>query len=120
MKTHQIVKSIQYYTGIMVREYEIIRWANEGYLGEVVRFGLTTPTSKQRDFNDKNFERALLVVFLLKVLNMPWNKEQLLNYLNTNDKDMANDICSSLDKLERKGLPRLKHILLDRENKSGI
>lgn len=117
MKSHKICESLRFYTGILIREYEVIRWANEGLLGEVLRYSPTIPNSKQRDFNDKNFERALLVVFLTKVLNMPWSKEQLQRYLDTNDKDMANDIVNSLDKLEHKGIPRFKHIMLDRENK---
>ncbi len=101
----------------MVREWEVIRWANEGLLGEVQRFNKVTQTSKQRDFNDKNFERALLVVFISKILHMPWNTEQLMKYLDNNDKLMSNEICMNLEKLETKGIPRFKHILLERENK---
>lgn len=118
MKTHQVAESLRYYTGILVKEYDVLRWADKGLLGEISRYKVTTETSKQRDFTDKNFERALVVVFLTRILHMPWNVEQLLNYLTTNDKDMANDICNCLDKLEHKGLPRFKHILLDREKKS--
>ncbi|CAK0755243.1 hypothetical protein CCP1ISM_50041 [Azospirillaceae bacterium] len=119
MKTHSVAEALRHLTGILIREYEIIRWADEGLLGEVSRFNQVTEIGKQRNFNDKNFERAVLVVFFMKIMNMPWSKEQLKKHLDTNDKLMERQVEMSLDTLEARGIPRLKHILLERKEKSG-
>jgi hypothetical protein len=113
MKNQSVCESIKYYTGLTIRHYQLTAWADKGFLGEVARFNQRGENSKQRDFNSKNIERAFLVVFITKILNMYVTKAQLV----TMDKEMLDEVRVRLGKLETMGLPKIKHILMDREVK---
>jgi DNA-binding transcriptional MerR regulator len=111
MKTHDLTQSLRYYTGIGVREHEVIRWADLGLLGEVAR------VNTQRNYSTINFERALIILFVRKILNFPLDNEKLKELFEKKDKTTLEDIFKAIDKLKVRGIPRFEEAVLRLEEK---
>lgn len=105
MKANVLEQEIRNYTGMIIPSHRFYSWEEEGLLGKVGR-----TEGEQRDYSEKNANRAVLVTMLRTA---HWSLNKIKDLLVNRNPVLKEELIAIVSDFEFKALPKLRELIKD-------